>query len=1075
VLWLAWLIPRGKPRALQTLRDPRALPPARDLSEFRLWRSLVFIAISGLCRDARGEKGPSQLGAQPQSFRVRRWTAEDGLPQSRVACLKQTRDGYLWIGTQAGLARFDGLRFTVYNKFNTPEMVSDAINALAEDSEGTLWIGTRSGLLSYLGHGRFQAEAELAGQYIPRLVARRDGGVWVQAGGTVGQWRGGRLWHQWPLEAGRAVIGAMSEGPDGWLNIYATLSWLALSPDGEVLQTNYVRPEGPSTIPTSTGWPAGKPGASWLGTREGLYRVEAGMLSPVAEDASGKEPVTFVREDRSGNLWVGKERGGLYRIGVAGGTMRQVRMTNDETRRKSESQSPKTEVGGATPELTAKSEPRGLNPDAGTVELASRASGPVEGSSDGWEAVDVGLGATVCMEEDREGNLWLGSDRGLAQLRRLAARTYTTGDGLADDDALSVCEASDGTVWVGTAHGLSCIRAGQVMPWLVKEPMPGWSDRCVWPSQKGAVWVVKSGSGLFEAQEHTFLQAIWDRDLPGLLNVLYGDHSGRLWVGTDGGTLAFQGQFTNPCVRITRDVRSVLEDRQGTLWFGTMKQGLVRLRQGEFSVFTTHDGLSHNSVWSLHEDEEDVLWIGTDHGLTRYRDGKFFAFTHRHGLPEPTVNCVLEDDAGCLWLSGLHGVHRVPRAQLNAVAEGRAATAQFISVGVADGMENPETNGGENQPAGWKASDGRLWFPTVQGVVVIDPKAVPEEPPPPVVIEEVEADGEATPNSEVSPARVRAGHGRVIEFRYTANTFVAPERTRFRYRLVGADAHWRKETSERTARYIDLKPGAYRFEVMAANHHNVWSAQPAVFAFSLAPFFWQTWPFYGLCAGLVMGFAAAVHGYRLRWQHRLLKLEEQRSLANERSRIARDLHDDVGASLTGLALQLEAAQRRGGAQGEHLGTLAGEARSLAHELRELAWTTNPRCDNAGSLAAFASELTERFAQSAGLACRLELPSADGERLIPARVRHEAVMVLKESLTNITKHAAARQVALTMKISDSKLELVVEDDGHGFDSTRPVGGSGLRNLRERMQQVGGVLSIESQIGRGTKVVVKVPLK
>jgi ligand-binding sensor domain-containing protein len=287
-----------------------------------------------------------------------------------------------------------------------------------------------------------------------------------------------------------------------------------------------------------------------------------------------------------------------------------------------------------------------------------------------------------------------------------------------------------------------------------------------------------------------------------MVNAFYEDHSGRLWLGTEGGALAFKdGQFDSPCLSITNpaahDVRSVLEDREGTLWFGTMNQGLARLRAGALAVFTKRDhDLSDDSVWSLLEDG-DVLWIGTDNGLTRYRKGKFFPFTRQQGLPEATVNCVLQDDSGRLWLGGMNGIHWVQSEKLNEVAEGRAPMAEFVTIGTADGMANPETNGGENQPGGWKARDGRLWFPTINGVVVIDPKDFPlGESAPPVVIEQVKADevvvfGEASEDSPRSNHRsekaktipqlsramqngskndLPAGHGNVVEFLYTENT-----------------------------------------------------------------------------------------------------------------------------------------------------------------------------------------------------------------------------------------------------------------------------------------------------------------
>ena len=362
---------------------------------------------------------------------------------------------------------------------------------------------------------------------------------------------------------------------------------------------------------------------------------------------------------------------------------------------------------------------------------------------------------------------------------------------------------------------------------------------------------------------------------------------------------------------------------------------------------------------------------------------------------------------------------------------------------------------------------------------MVDPKTIQRnEVPPPVVVEQVVADDEVMfgdgvrsqtsearslkPDNSIANQRVpitkyrlAAGRARVLEVRYTANSFVAPERVLFKYRLDGYDKGWRlDDNNRRVAFYTGLRPGSYVFHVKACNNHGYW-------------------PFYLLCAFSMIGMALAAHAYRIRLQHRVLKLEEQRTLANERTRIARDLHDDLGASLTGIALQLEAAQKRGGAEGEQLATLASEARAVAHDLRELAWTTNPRCDNAVSLVAFVSEVTERFCKSAGLGCRLELPETDGASTVPARVRHELLMVLKESLANIGKHSAARNVTVSLAMNNGDLRLAIKDDGRGFDSTVAAAGSGLRNLKDRLQQAGGSFMVQSHPGAGTTFAASLP--
>jgi signal transduction histidine kinase len=314
-----------------------------------------------------------------------------------------------------------------------------------------------------------------------------------------------------------------------------------------------------------------------------------------------------------------------------------------------------------------------------------------------------------------------------------------------------------------------------------------------------------------------------------------------------------------------------------------------------------------------------------------------------------------------------------------------------------------------------------------------------------------------------------------LEIHYTANSLVAPERVRFKYRLEGYDAEWFwDDQNRRVAFYTNLRPGDYTFHVTACNSHGVWNEQGDQFSFYVAPHFYETWLFYIACGAVIVFAGPALHYRRIRVLRRVQRLEQQRALQEERARIARDLHDDLGASLTGLALQLEAAQRRGRAETGQLESLAGETRSLAHDLRELAWTTNPRCDNTGSLVAFIGALTERFCQAAGLECRLDLPAGESSGEVPARVRHELVAVVKESLANVAKHAGAREVTVGLTMNNGQLNLAVKDDGRGFDSTRATPGSGLQNLRERVQQAGGALVVETKPGAGTTITTTMPL-
>ena len=438
---------------------------------------------------------------------------------------------------------------------------------------------------------------------------------------------------------------------------------------------------------------------------------------------------------------------------------------------------------------------------------------------------------------------------------------------------------------------------------------------------------------------------------------MYQDREGRTWVATGQGVACWEGDRWQ-CFSTTNglscgDVRVIYQDRQGSLWFGTFGGGLNRLRAGTFTSYRTDRGDHNNRAWWIHEDVDGVFWVGSEDGLNRFvppgpddssgagtvrvgadpnasqRSGprttgeeRFFTFTTQQGLQENVVNNVQEDDDGFLWLSGLHGIYRISRNRLNEVAAGRRAEVECMTFGEADGMLSSECNGGDNQPAGCKDPRGRIWFPTAQGLVMIDPKLAPATGvPPPVVIEQVRAnrrivfgDDEgnnlangalsgagsegAAPRAASSPSgvvRFAAGKGRALEIRYTATSFAAPDRVRFKYRLEGYERDWVfDDQNRRVAFYTNLRPGAYSFHVSACDSHGCWNQADARFSFFVAPYFWETWPFYLLAGALVLTAALGLHEGRIRRMRAIERLEQDRALAEERTRIARDLHDQIG-------------------------------------------------------------------------------------------------------------------------------------------------------------------------------------
>lgn len=1039
------------------------------------WAWLAFGSLVSLSPAAEEPKTPEK---HEQSFNVTQWTSEDGLPQNRISALAQTRDGYLWVGTWFGLARFDGVRFVVFNSANTPEFKHEAVTALAVDrADGALWIGTREGLLR-LKDGQFTRPTgrhEMSQWYVSRLTAAAGGGVWVDAGGQV-------VFHRDQLSVGAAIdfanderLQAERETEEQSLAVATSGRLRQVARDGTVKR--WELPTGGPTNEWIAGWlPKDRLGRVWLSMHDRLLRFAEGQWHELQTWPGRSAPSDHFLEDRAGAVWAACDQAGLWRFSETGA--QRIRFS----------------ASGAEKRIT-------------------------------------------CMLQDIEGQVWVGAQQGLFQLRPRLIRAVTTEQGLPQDECWSVCEAPDGAIWTETAQGVARILDEHAQTFPDEPGRTCWRNVLV--DTTGAVWLGNRHDGLIVWRPGAETNWFWSEKQKATVGALYLGRDGRVWVGTDRGVTWFEngqpaagwGEFGLP----TNSVRSIYQTRDGTMWFGTWQAGAVRWRSADFlsavsrasnppaagqfqtaratdppadwkpatpqvgtpSYFTTADGLADDRVFVFHEAADGALWIGTHHGLSRLTFSQratlnpqpsIFTFRTEHGLLDNLINWFEEDDFGRLWFSCNRGIFHIERQDLNAVADGKKARANVAVYGTADGMPSPETNG-EHQPAGCKDRKGRLWFPTQQGVVMIDPRKLEgNDSSPPVVIEQIMVDKEVVygdgfkvhnPKSETPDQELRLppGSAGLLRIRYTANSFADPRRVRFRYQLVGLDQDWREDTDERVAYYTDLRPRRYQFRVKAANPHGVWNETPAEFAFSVAPHFWETWPFYGGCAFLVISLAAGVQSYRLRWQRRVLKLEHDTALATERARIARDLHDDLGTALTGLALELDVIGRNpqsGTELTQRLNETSSRTRGLAEQMREVVWTVNPKCDNVSSLADFLEQQVRHFLRGDGLRVRSEFPEDIPDLPLSAEARHQLALSVREALTNVVRHAQATEAELTMSIIGQTLRVQVKDNGRGFVPTQ-TNGHGLANMRARLEKTGGGFECVSTPGAGAKITFSLPLR
>lgn len=782
------------------------------------------------------------------------WQTEQGLPQNTIQAICQTRDGYLWLGTQEGLARFDGVRFSVFDKSNTPELTQNIILALREDRQGSLWVGVQGGGLLRLKEGRFTAFTRkdgLASDRVRALYVDHEGAVWI---GTTG--------------------GGVSRFRDGRFTTFTTKNGLS---NDQVVAISEDRT-----------------GNLWIGTYGGgLNRFRDGTFTTFGKkDGLSGDQVSSILADREGNLWIGTFDGGVDRL-------RDGRFTAFTTR-----------DGLSNDEVWSLLEDADGNLWIGTADGLSR-------FRDGrFTALtkENGLSnsSVASVYEDRERSLWIGTDLGgLNRLRDGKVTTFGTTEGLSNDVVRSVYEDRQGILWIGTdGGGLNRFKDGRFTAITTTDGLSNDHVVSIFEDRGGTLWVGTLGGGLNRLSPaggiavFTTKQGLSGNDVMSI----HEDRKGTLWVGTDGGLNRFHdGRFT---VFTTKDglsddrVKWIHEDPDGGLWIGTT-EGLNRFKDGKFTSFTTKDGLSDDRIAALQQDPDGTLWIGTaGGGLDRLRKGVFIAITAKAGLYDDRVFATLEDGQGNLWMSCNRGIYRASKKDLNAVADGKSARIASASYGTADGMRSRECNG-ESQPAGWKTRDGRLWFPTIKGIAVIDPARLPLNAlPPPVVLEEVMADGKLLGGPAGTPVVVRPGVAK-LDLRYTALSLTVPQRVRFKYRLEGFDKDWVDAGTERTAHYTNLSPGTYHFRVKASNDDGVWNETGAALDLRLLPFFHQTRTFQALCAlGLVFLGSGA---HRLRTRRLKRRADELERIVAEQTHDLRVANEDLRRAQEQLARLSEAA------------------------------------------------------------------------------------------------------------------------------------------------------------------------
>jgi signal transduction histidine kinase/ligand-binding sensor domain-containing protein len=1042
-----------------------------------LRRTLQFLSVLLLASELLA--ATAELA--PPRFLTHVWRADDGLPHNSVVALAQTPDGYLWVGTRhGGLARFDGVRFQVFDPLNTPALSSEEVLSLFADANGTLWINTVNGGITAYREGRFTQVRE----------------------GTVAPLHWLRF-----LVATRAD-GAVFQTQDGWL-VQAILpqngpaSWVPIPPPD---------PEG-------SGWfCADAEGRYWCRTADaGLARSEGTNWVRLTGDLGLKsETIGIVQTDAQRQVWVGTER----EIARWDGSRFEDRTpTNGEPDLRVDKMVFASDGSlwvGANGRLRRcgdrrwLAEAQGWDDRFGQPPHGSHLFGDAQGGAwiihhgDGVfraarDGRSVRVGATnglpnalvECWLEDREQNVWLGLLRGgLVRLRPGVFDVLDADASGAGNYVTSVC-TEGGDVWLGTAvGGLARWRAGvpQPLPATLKRELAGSEDVVVAPGQPGQVWVGTLGNGALVLTDGNLERPFPAEAVKHVVRVVFRDQRGAVWLGSEFGLFSWADAKLRRCEEEGFDpgyVLALAEDSSGRLLVGTGEGELRRRTEARWEVFRPDDGQPASRFWALLGDADGSVWIGTlGGGLLRFADGAFQRFTTRHGLPSDTVSQVLDDGRGQLWLGTRAGIAKVAKADLMAVAKGERARAECVTYGRDDGLPTIECSSG-GQPAAWHTADGRLWFATANGAVSVQPDAVlVNRLAPTVVIESLLVDGraQALPRAGTAAPPLHIPPGRhYFEFHFAGLSFTAPDKVRFRWRLEGLETDWVAGGSAHSVSYSFLPPGAYRFRVLACNNDGVWNETGAALAFVVAPFFWQTWAFkLGSGAALLVLFALVIVTVeRRKRRQRLAAVERRLALERERSRIARDIHDDLGASLTQITLLSQVAGLKSNEPGrlEHrLGQIFATARDVTRALDEIVWAVNPKHDTLESLGTYLGKFAQDFLSLQAIRCRLDVPVNLADRPVGSQTRHNLFLAFKEALNNAARHAGASEVRIALQLEATTLVVLVQDDGKGFDPDAPPASRrhGLANLRSRLAEVGGRCDIESAAGVGTTVRFSVPL-
>lgn len=955
---------------------------------------------------------------------VSTFTTKNGLPSNSIHAIYQTRDRYLWFATEEGLVRFNGYTFMVFNKRNQPYIESNFFNNIFQDKNGTVWIGSEGG-------GCYTLDGDTLRKYlfpnaeqpknIYNFLEDSSGGFWILSDFK-------RIYHQHQ-------------------NIWTYFTRETGLPN-EDIATASVDENGMYIF-----------GSSY----NSIYEFVNGsfkriMLPPQWSQLNDtKIGFDFIHRKKNGTLILGISNKGIFTVIGNSLTLRSRKngLPSDRVRNSYFGSENRTIMGTFDAGVIVQ--------DENMMESFSE--------KEGLPSNDI-----LAVYEDSEKNIWAGTRSGIAKLSKQFIETLSEPNNIPKPIVWSIAQDAKGDVWLGT-HGEGVMK--EVGGNLVH--VPAFSvDQTVYSiiaTKDGSIWTGTEKSGAVRFRDGSKTKFDHTKGLSfNAVSCMLESRDGSMWVGTDNGV----NHIVNDSVTIIHHdtivskqiIRCLYEDVQGNIWIGTDGYGVYRYNGKNAIHYSTANGLSDDGVFAIHQDDEGVFWLGTvSGGLNRY-DGKTFTrYNGRNGLFDDAVFAIREDEKKNFWISCNKGIYTVSREQLNDVAFGRKNNLQCISFGISDGMRTEECNGGAS-PAAFTFHDGRLAFATAIGVAIVDPKKVIAEAEiPHLTIERIGGNEQrftAINNMVTLPPDIFH-----TEIEYAGVTFRSPERVRYRYKLNGFDHDWNEAGARRIAYYTNIPPGSFEFIVESSDARGNWTKtnQATMNIIVLAPYY-KTWWFRIFITLSLTGFGVWLYRFRV---EQLLRVERMRG------RIATDLHDDIGTSLTRIALFSDVAKReldRPQMNAEKTRSMVQEigetSRSVIEAMNDIVWTVDPRNDVFDNVTLRMKNYASKILSTKEIEHIITIDPSLSSITLPIDYRRNIFLIFKETLNNIIKYSEATHVTIEFHRIDSTLRMIIHDDGKGFSINETRTGNGLKNFKERAALMNGECSIESEQDKGTTITLSVEI-